>query len=123
MHNNKSIHLPIAVRAYPVSKKIKSNPSKKKRSMSPDAMFVFDTETRTDATQRLIFGSYRFIHNRECLEEGLFYADDISTSEIEVLEKYAFNHSARSIADGNPKLLLLTKDEFLEKLYRAAYKG
>src|SRR6185312_13117997 len=116
MENNKRTHLPIAVRAYPTSK---NSPAKSltrgMQSACPDTMFVFDTETRTDATQRLMFGSYRFLQNGKCLEEGIFYADDISGSEREVLDKYISEHSAHTIADGNPKLLLLTKQEFLEK--------
>jgi len=42
------------------------------RYASPRAMFVFDTETRTDATQRFTFGSYRFFIDAELQEEGLF---------------------------------------------------
>jgi hypothetical protein len=123
MQNNQFTSLPIAVRAYPISQNTEAKLSRKKGSTCPDAMFVFDTETRTDATQRLMFGSYRFLRSGKCLEEGIFHADDISGSEREVLGKYISRHSAHTIEDGNPNLLLLTKREFLEKLYRAAYKG
>ena len=41
-------------------------------------MLVFDCETRTDETQALTFGSYRFLVAGRCLEEGLFYADDLT---------------------------------------------
>src|SRR4051812_4722915 len=98
MQNNKLTHLPLAVRAYPVSKNTEAKPSnKRKRLTCPDAMFVFDTETRTDATQRLIFGSYRFIQNGECLEEGIFQADDLSERERNVLKEYTFKYSADTI--------------------------
>ena len=124
MQNNKRTHLPIAVRAYPLSKKKEKTPfNKRKRRKCPEAMFVFDTETRTDATQRLLFGSYRFLQNKKCLEEGIFYADDICKSERSLLTKYVSEHSANVYGDENSKLLLLTREEFLEKLYRAAYKG
>ena len=42
---------------------------------------MFDTETRIDHTQRLTFGSYRFIEADQCLNEALFYADDLPTPE------------------------------------------
>jgi hypothetical protein len=86
-------------------------------------MFVFDTETRTDATQRLTFGSYRFIVSGRCVEEGLFHADDLSDKELRVLKAYAETHRADTVPEGNPKLRLLSPREFVDGLYRAAYKG
>ncbi|MGC2634912.1 MAG: hypothetical protein WA215_11940 [Candidatus Cybelea sp.] len=49
-------------------------------------MLVFDCETRTDKTQALTFGSYRFLVAGRCLEEGRFYADDLTAAERIVLE-------------------------------------
>ena len=50
----------------------------------PKFALVIDTETTTDATQALNFGSYRFIALAygkhapgSCLEEGIFYADEL----------------------------------------------
>jgi hypothetical protein len=86
-------------------------------------MLVFDTETRTDATQRLTFGSYRFFDQGECLEEGLFHADDLPEGEKRILEQYVANHRADTSETGNPKLRLLTLPQFNETLFRAAYKG
>lgn len=124
MKNNKLTHLPIAVRAYPTAENSGAKSShKRKRWALPDAMLVLDTETRTDATQRLMFGSYRFLQSGKCVEEGIFHADDISESERETLRKYVSTNSAHTSHDGNRTLLLLTKKEFLEKFYRAAYKG
>lgn len=78
---------PVAVRAYP-----KPDVEQEKRSHRdlplPIAMLVFDTETRTDASQRLTFGSYRFIVNEECVEERLFCADDLPVEEWKILERY-----------------------------------
>ena len=58
----------------------------------PRAMFVFDTETRTDASQRLTFGSYRFFVDNELVEEALFYADDLPSKDRRTLEKYVASH-------------------------------
>jgi hypothetical protein len=81
-------------------------------------MFVFDTETRTDSSQALTFGSYRFLTDGQLREEGLFYAEDLPSKNRQTLEKYvaACNKTSRPI-------LLLSLREFLKKLYRAAYKG
>lgn len=85
-------------------------------------MFVFDTETRTDATQRLTFGSYRFLVDWRCLEEGLFYADDLPREDQQILKRYVETHSA-DVQGNRNRLLLLTRREFLNKLYKATYKS
>ena len=70
-------------------------------------MLVFDTETRTDATQRLTFGSYRFISDGRCLEEGLFYADDLPPKDRAVLQRYVRRHRADVHKSGARDLKLL----------------
>jgi hypothetical protein len=75
MPNDNPNHLPIAVRVYPeIAQSDRASAPPQKPWKCPEALFVFDTETRTDATQRLTFGSYRFIVSGRCLEEGLFFA-------------------------------------------------
>ena len=106
--------LTIAVRVYPEPPKSKKDTRSRKSWQLPDAMLVFDTETRTDATQRLTFGSYRFFVGGQCLKESLFYGDDLPEKDRRVLERYVATHRG---------LDLLTRRQFLEKLYRAAYKG
>jgi hypothetical protein len=121
MSKNHFSKLSIAVRVYPEAPATeKKTHNDKKHWRRPDAMFVFDTETRIDATQSLIFVGYQYHVKGECLEEGLFYADDIAASELAILKKYAAEHEAEGECS---KLLLLTKAEFLKKLYKAAYKG
>jgi hypothetical protein len=121
-NDSKTTKTPIAVRVYPNigedTPQYSSRPWK-----CPDAMFVFDTETRTDATQRLTFGSYRFIVSGRCLEEGLFFADDLSDKELRVLKKYVEAKPADTVPEGNPKLRLLSRWEFVDRMYRAAFKG
>jgi hypothetical protein len=86
-------------------------------------MLVFDTETRTDAPQALTFGSYRFIVRGECLEEGLFYADDLPSRDRATLTKYTSTHAADVGPHGDSELRLLTRAEFLNLLFKVAYKG
>ncbi len=84
--------LPVAIRVFPALKSTEPKSHKNKIWRLPRAMFVFDTETRTDASQRLTFGSYRFFVDNELREEGLFYADDLPSKDRKTLEKYVAAH-------------------------------
>lgn len=119
---NNSVSLPLAVRVYPMAQGEKpTRPNRKslKAWEYTEGMFIFDTETRTDQTQRLTFGSYRFVVRGQCREEALFYADDLPESDLSILRRYVANHSS----DKGNRLQLLTMREFLDKLYRASYKA
>lgn len=114
--------LSLAVRVYPQSGKPPRERAPRRQSNTPEAMFVFDTETRTDATQRLMFGSYRFYTGKRCLEEGIFHADDLTVDELDTLKRYVASHKPETVG-GVRELRLLTRDQFAERLYLAAYKG
>ncbi len=86
-------------------------------------MMVIDTETRTDATQRLTFGSYRFIEAGECLREFLFYGDDLPNKDRGMLERYVATHQAETGENGVSTLDLLTRAELVKRLYLNAYKA
>jgi hypothetical protein len=113
--------LPIAVRVFPAFELEPEKYPRNKVWRLPRAMFVFDTETRTDETQWLTFGSYRFFWKNELQEEGLFYADDLPAKDVRTLKQYAATRN-RSSADA-VSLRFLTRRQFLEKLFRAAYKS
>ncbi len=116
--------VPLAVRIFPEPKletREKSQPAKQWHL--PESMFVFDTETTTDPTQRLLFGCYRFLYDRDCLEEGLVYADQLSTEQMNLLRQYVTDHRADTSERGRRNLALLSRSEFLKKLYKATYKG
>ena len=85
-------------------------------------MLVFDTETRIDAAQALTFGSYRFFEDGVCLEEGLFSADDLPRADRGTLDAYVKRHpAATDRRRGVPELRLLSRREFLGKLYTAGF--
>ncbi len=111
--------LSIAIRVYPEGRNFEP---RKPPPPRPNAMLVFDTETRVDAAQRLTFGSYRFIVSGDCLEEGLFYGDDLPTQDRKVLEDYVSKHKADTIY-GISSLRLLSRSQFVDRLFLAAYKG
>lgn len=116
--------LPIAVRVYPRGKDSEQDFDKPQRKWRvPEAMFAVDTETSTDHTQRLKFGSYRFLVLGRCLKEGLFYADDLRRNELRILEAYVATHRADVVREGLSELLLLTRRDFLKEFFRDAYKA
>jgi len=100
---------------------------------------VFDTETTTDRTQRLNFGSWRYYRlgwadegapEMECAEEGLFYADDLPERYprgYEALLGYCDQHApsvARSVPDVAWRLELKSAHEFVnEVLHPLAFRG
>src|SRR5437764_13514601 len=115
--------LPLAVRVYPDLRRSFDKSEADKRVSRPDAMLVFDTETTNDATQRLLLGSYRFIVKGECLEEGLFYGDDLSIEQLSILRKYVALRPADTCDNGVPALRLLSRKDFLKKFYTSTYKS
>jgi hypothetical protein len=86
-------------------------------------MFVWDTETRTDKTQRLTFGSYRLIDGGQLVKENLFYGPTLPAADRHILERYAATPKAIVAAERAHDLSVQTRHEFVEKLFRAAYKG
>lgn len=118
--------LKLAIRVYPEppSKEADRERKKLRHWRRPYQMFVFDTETRTDTAQALTFGSYRYFEHGICLEEGLFFGDDLPRADRAKLEAYVKTHAAGTDwSRGVPELQLLSRREFLEKLYDAGFDG
>ena len=96
----------------------------------PTSVLVFDTETTTDKTQALLFGSYRFCRitpqGLVCVEEGLFYADDLPQSDPEgfgVLKRYVREHQA-TLGPQAGSIRLRPRREFVEQVFfKAAFKA
>lgn len=115
--------MPVAIRVYPVPPSSPRRRRPSKRPPGPGAWVVWDTETRVDVTQRLLFGSYRFIENGECLTERLFGAEDLNDAERDVLTRYVATHAADVAESGLEQLSLFSRSEFLQAFYRLVYKG
>ena len=76
--------IPIAVRAYTVPLKTRKRRSKHVRSppSGPSQWsLVFDTETTTDPSQRLRFGSYLALKGINIRESGFFYDPEVISGE------------------------------------------
>lgn len=108
---------------------------RKRKLRTPDPMpktvVVFDTETTTDPSQRLIFGTYRYLLREGdrylLLEEGIFHADDLRERDLEgfqLLEKQAETYHPRVIREGKKELQLISRSEFVERfMWEAGVKG
>ena len=75
----------------------------RKNALNPpkwsEYVLVFDTETTTDTSQSLTLGAYRFCRltadsQYECLEEGLFHAEDLDSRSVEIMRNYLKGQSA-----------------------------
>jgi len=115
--------LELAVRVYPIIAKSEPRSESPKKWRGPDAMVVLDTETRTDETQRLTFGCYRFFQDGQFSREYLIYADDLPEQDRAVLEQYVASHKADTADRRNSKIGLLSRTEFAKKFFNNVYRS
>src|ERR1700734_1989028 len=62
-----------------------------KAPITPEWVFVFDTETTSNEAQRLRFGVYQLLQKDRLKQHGLFY-DDVTPAELEALKTEAPKH-------------------------------
>jgi hypothetical protein len=119
--------LPIAVRAYTAPTKARRDPDAASagtatRPPTPELVLVLDTETTVDASQRLLFGSWRVYERGRCISEGMFSADDLPKADRALLAEYVRTHLAET--DEPEPLELLSVRAFLKQIFwTVAYKG
>src|SRR5260370_34774822 len=122
MHNREPFAIIIAVRVYPHTKKTDDDfdPKKKRKGQwnIPETMFLWDTESRTDRTQRLTFGSYRLVQAGQLVKENLFYGPALPAADRRILERYTPAPKTIVARETAHTLSLLTRHEFFEKLVR-----
>jgi hypothetical protein len=99
----------------------------KKAQPLPQYVLVLDTETTIDALQSLNFGVYQFCGmradgNYECLEEGLFHADDLDRRQLDVLCRYVRDRNSKR-TKGELKLRLYDRRVFVEKIMYVAIQA
>lgn len=109
--------LVIQLRAY-------IEPPKPKDFQNPDTAgpsefsLVFDTETTTDPSQRLRFGTYQLRARGYLVERGVFYNEDADVflaTDLVVLRNF-FSRIVPS--DDGEQLCCLTRTEFIEKFFK-----
>jgi hypothetical protein len=72
-----------------------------------ERVLVFDTETTTDAAQRLLFGISRLYHNDRLQREGLVVTDILNQPSMKTAVEYATRH----------RLKIWSREDFVEKLF------
>ena len=109
-------HLPIALRAYaaPQITELREPGTgthrKRRNSMLSASSWtvIFDTETTSDASQALRFGTYQVRNDNVLHEAGIFYdPDGASANELALLHDYAEAHNLR----------LITHEIFIEEIF------
>ena len=89
------LHVPILTRAY----NERLEPKKKSTGSSThDAseifngnVLVFDTEETADVEQKLLYGTYLLHRERNVIEEGIFYAEDLPRAKKVHIRRWADN--------------------------------
>ena len=123
MRNPEIKPLPVAVRVFPYAPDKEKEHGPTRAWLCPRGQLVIRTLASSSSTQKLTIGSHRFIVGGQCLEEGLFYADDLPRRELRVLKDYVLSHNANVAPGDNRRLRLLTRREFLDLFYQLAYKA
>ena len=76
-------------------------------------MLVLDTETRTDPSQALTFGSYRVYRSTgRLVQEGLIHADGLPAADRQTLDGYVRDHPD----DRGGRLRLMSRAEFVTRI-------
>jgi len=95
----------------------------------PNSVLIFDTETKTDPTQKLNFGCFRRYELKlgryACVEEGIFHADRLRSKHRRVLQRYVDNPSNVPETETNPpqlSLKLMSRDFFLRQYFWGAVR-
>jgi hypothetical protein len=90
-------------------------------------VLLLDTETTIDSKQSLNFGAYQFCEDADgkfvCLEEGLFYSDDLSATQLEMLRRYVQKNNRKKIGGNRQKLKLYSRSAFVEKVMYVAIQA
>src|SRR5689334_10792637 len=99
---------PITVRAYvPLAKPEPIKPHRPPPKPSPGVL-IFDTETTTDPSQRLRFGSFQWRWAGELKRKGFFYdPKTLSNAEQAILISFCRKHG----------LEWLTVEDFIEDIF------
>jgi hypothetical protein len=95
----------------------------------PSSALIFDTETEIDPTQKLTFGCFRRYelkrNNYFCVEEGLFFADDLRRTDRIVLERYVaspLNVPKTEVFPPQLKLKLMSRNVFVRNFFWGAIR-
>ena len=127
---NSEVH-DIFLRAYVVESGKKEKHRRKSDARAnhdskwPERALVFDTETRITPDQSLTFGVYQCCtlvdESYKVTDEGVFYADDLSTKERKVFQTY-IRTAVSDAASFPPRFPLYSRTEFMRRVFWPAIK-
>ena len=90
----------------------------------PPHCLIFDTETTLDPAQTLNFGVFRrceLVGSKYlCVTEGLFHRDDLSKTELRLMQRHAANPPTLAAAEYFPahtELKLMSRSEFIRRVF------
>jgi hypothetical protein len=107
--------LTILLRAYVTRKKQRKKQGKPPRKLRPsDWTLIFDTETKTDQSQGLRFGSYQLRHRGALRERGVFYDPKVPEAEIAIIHTVITQERAQALGE---RINLMTRAEFVENVF------
>lgn len=111
-------YLDVALRAWAIpadepDDELPTAPAARRVARVPDQFLVFDTETTVDASQRLVFGSFRYLRRDPeaddfrlvCVEEGLVVPDDLAdwnAAAARTIEDYVAANPQADVDPGTP---------------------
>ncbi len=112
--------------------------SQKERRQQPSPakwlgeVLILDTETTVDTVLKLNFGTYRrcklFPAGYQCVEEGLFYADDLDTKQRSVIDRYV--NGPKNLPQLDVKMFpppmrlkLYSRSDFVERVFWKAMRN
>lgn len=72
-----------------------------------ERVLVFDTETTTDTTQRLLFGIFQLYEERSLAREGIFPGESLTPAEVESIQAYGVSRG----------LTVISRSEFVEDVF------
>jgi hypothetical protein len=107
-------------------------PEPRPKRAYPHEVLVFDTETRSEPAQRLLFGVWRLYRDpaygepgATCIEEGIFYPDDLAETDpagFDRLQRYADEVRAGTDAGFATRIAFMPLSLWLsERFYRFAW--
>jgi hypothetical protein len=123
MRNPEIRPLPVAARVFPYAAEKPKEHRWAGSSLLQRGMLVIHTAASGGSTQKLTTGNCRFTVDGRCLEEVLFYADDLPKRDLQALKDYVLHHNVNVASENDHRLRLLTQGEFLDLFYQLAYKA
>lgn len=103
----------IQLRAYVAGPRKRQGSSRKRPAWTSGICVVFDTETTTDASQRLRFGAYQIRDRGALIARGLFYADNAPADDRADLKA---GFTTLRPTDAGEHVELISRAEFIEHI-------